>query len=166
MGAGRVGFIKPFEYSRIESNLLAGRNPLTAEDIDCLIAEGVTHILDLREPREWTAPWVGEEALAAIEQRGLHRLHVRVEDMGAPGMVAFDQAVEFLETALQDPKSQVYVHCRAGMERTAAILVAWYARRNNVSYEEALSALRLRRRILAPLPNQERATRQWLKLRL
>jgi len=29
------------------------------------------------------------------------------------------------------------VHCRAGMERTAAVLIAFHARRHGQSYEES-----------------------------
>lgn len=163
MESRQFTFIKPFEYSRIAPDLLAGRNPLTAADVTQLAAEGVTHILDLREPFEWLPPRLGLEALTEIERRGLTRCSIPITDGGAPGGEDFDRCVAFLTATFSNTQAQVYVHCRAGMERTAAILIAWYARQECVSYEMALQKLQMQRPILAPLPEQEQATRRWLK---
>jgi protein-tyrosine phosphatase len=82
--------------------------------------------------------------------------------LGAPSPAAFDAAYEFIEAAIAN-EGRVYIHCRAGMERTAAIVVAWFARRHAVSYDAAFANLKARRPILNPLPHQERAARAWLK---
>lgn len=74
----------------------------------------------------------------------------------------FDEAVAFLEESLRQPGSVVYVHCRAGAQRTAAILVAFHGRRHGLGYDAALQELRRRRPLLNPLPVQEAATRRWL----
>jgi protein-tyrosine phosphatase len=65
------------------------------------------------------------------------------------------------ETATHGGK--IYIHCRAGMERTAAILIAHHARTHGVSHDEALEVLQKARPILKPLRNQEEATRAWLE---
>ena len=49
------------------------------------------------------------------------------------------------------------------MERTAAVLIAYYAKQNDLSYEEALKKLKASRPIFAPLPGQEQAVRRWLE---
>lgn len=162
MNIGSLYAMKPFEYSRISPCLLAGRHPLTGEDVAQLIAEGVSHILDLRESSEWLPPRLGQEALTAIEQQGLVRGHVAITDGAAPTRDNFARCVAFLDDALSNPQAQIYVHCRAGMERTAAILIAWYARRERLSYDEALQQLQAKRSVLHPLPWQEEATRLWL----
>jgi len=151
----------PFEFEQIAPHLWAGRNPLSAPDIEQLMAAGVTHILDLRQESEWTAPRFGAEALDWINQRGLTRVHCKILDMGAPDDAALDQACAFLRAIEQD-NSGVYVHCRAGMERTAAVLIAWIATSENLDYDTALQRARSKRAILAPLPGQERAVRRWL----
>lgn len=142
---------------------MAGRNPLTCRDVEALSALGITHILDLREPREWAPPKFGAEAVEEIERCGLQRLNLVVRDMREPTVEALDIACQFFDDALKTAENRIYVHCRAGMERTAAILIAYYARRHGVSYDDALSKLRASRPIFAPLPDQERAVRQWLK---
>lgn len=157
--------IPPFQYDRVAPRLWAGRNPLTTIDIESLQGAGVTHILDLREAHEWAPPRFGHAALAEIERAGLTRLHLPITDMGAPLLSDLQTAVAFIDGVLGEPKTGVYVHCRAGMERTAAILIAWWARRHGCSYEVALTALREGRPILKPLPAQEAAVRRWLEER-
>jgi rhodanese-related sulfurtransferase len=151
-----------FNCHWIADHLLAGRNPLTALDARWLIARGVTHVLDLRTPPEWAAPKFGQEALDELAGR-LERRHIPVTDMGAPTPAQFAEAVDYMESVVSQPGATLYVHCRAGNERTGAILVAWHARRERITYDQALAQLQERRPTLLPLPVQEAATRRWLK---
>jgi len=57
---------------------------------------------------------------------------------------------------------RVYVHCRAGVQRTGAIAAAWYARQQACSVDEALALLRQRRPDLEPMVFQTEAARRWL----
>jgi ADP-ribosyl-[dinitrogen reductase] hydrolase len=153
-------------FNWVTERILAGRQLLTARDIEKLAKRGITHILDLREPLEWAPPYYGIEALEEIDRLGLHRLHLPIRDQSAPTIEDLTLADQFLEAALADANNRVYVHCRAGMERTAAILIAYHARQNSISYETALDQLREGRPSLEPLPDQERIVRAWLKDRL
>ena len=152
-------------FDWVDDRILAGRQLLTARDIETLADLGITHVLDLREPLEWTPPNYGAEALAEIEQLGLQRLNVPIRDTKEPTAEDLDAAYRFLKETLNNANNRVYVHCRAGMERTAAILTAYYARHKKVSYETALARLREGRSLLNPLPDQEKAVRQWLGFR-
>jgi ADP-ribosyl-[dinitrogen reductase] hydrolase len=155
-----------FEYSQISDNIFAGRNPLTARDIREMQNLGITRILDLREPHEWGAPKFGAAALETLEKQGaenpIHRTHLLVPDMGAPSPETFSAACKLIDETEKNG-GKIYIHCRAGMERTAAILIAYHAKTHGVSYEESLATLRRARTILKPLPNQEIATRAWLE---
>jgi len=119
-------------------------------------------VLDLREPDEWLPPRLGQEALDEIVARGIERLHLPVKDTRSPTLKTLDSAVAFIDDALASPTSRVYVHCRAGMERTACILVAWYARTNAVGYDTALAGLRRGRSELWPNLLQEEVARDWI----
>jgi ADP-ribosyl-[dinitrogen reductase] hydrolase len=152
----------PFNSDWVTDRILAGRNPLTGRDMELLCGMGITHVLDLRESREWAGPKFGIEALDEVERLGLQRLHVPVCDTKPPTSEDLDHAYRFLEATLTKENARVYVHCRAGMERTAAILVAYYARHNGVSYEEALAFVKRGRPVLGPLPDQEKVVRRWL----
>jgi protein tyrosine phosphatase (PTP) superfamily phosphohydrolase (DUF442 family) len=158
----QVANLPPFQYDRVGPRLWAGRNPLTAIDIERLHSDGITHLLDLREPHEWVPPRHGQAALDEVERAGLTRLHLPITDMGAPLSADLQVAIGFIDEILSEPRTGLYVHCRAGMERTAAILVAWWAQRYRSSYESSLAALREGRPILRPLPVQEAAVRQRL----
>lgn len=158
--------LKAFEYSQISDNIFAGRNPLTARDIREMQKLGVTRVLDLREAHEWAAPKFGAEALETLEksdaENSIQRTHLIVPDMGAPSPETFCAAC-YLIDEVEKAGGKIYIHCRAGMERTAAILIAHQARTHGVSYEKALEILKRARAILQPLPQQEKATRLWLK---
>jgi protein-tyrosine phosphatase len=155
-------FIPGFENDWITDRLKAGRNPLTADDVRSLAEDGITHVLDLREPHEWEPPRLGQEALDEMAARGLERLHLPIEDVSPPTLETLDTAVAFIDDALMNPAARVYVHCRAGMERTACVLVAWHARAHGVDYDTALAALRRGRPVLSPLPDQTAVTREWI----
>ncbi len=152
-----------FEFHWVAPNLFAGRNPLTERDVRELADLGITHYLDLREAYEYTAPHLGQEALDAMQTQGIVRVHLPVVDGGKPDHTTFEQSVDFLQTTLETPSNRVYVSCRAGKERTAAILIAHYSVHHKVIYNEALAALRIGRPTLNPLPHQESATRNYLR---
>ena len=92
---------------------------------------------------------------------GMGRLQVAIRDMGTPRAEDLDVAVAFMETALH-LGGQVYVHCRAGVQRTGAIAAAWFARQQRCSVDEALAQLRERRPDFEPLIYQTRAAQSWL----
>lgn len=158
-----------FAYYRVQDALLGGRNPLTAQDVRALAAEGVTHILDLREEHEWAGRGrFGNDALAAIQTLGLRRLHLAVRDTYPPSAADMDAAFVFLRDALADPGARVYVHCRAGWGRTATILAAFLARTQGQDYDTMLAEMQEQVRrdhdiLLCPQPRQSQAARQWLR---
>jgi atypical dual specificity phosphatase len=152
-----------FEFDRIEDWLLAGRNPLTAIDVEQMLAQGVTHVLDLREEQEWRHPRFGAEAVAALQARGVERLHLPVVDTLGPSPEQFEAACAFLAAAERQPGARVYVHCRGGWERTAAVLTAYVARRDALPWRDALCLLQGQRDKFRLWPAQETAVRAWTR---
>ncbi len=153
-----------FTFAPITPTLLAGRAPITREDVAELAAAGVTHVLDLRQAEEWSAPTrLGAEAIAAMSERGIARRNVPVADGGAPSLEELDEAVAFLQRAFLDQRPRVYVHCRAGIERTGAAVVAWWAWEHGTSVRESLDAIHQTNTSIAPLPHQRDAVRKWLR---
>lgn len=151
------------ELNEVAPNVYAGRAPLFRDEVQNLRTLGVTHILDLREEIEWTTPsQFGRSALAEIERYGLARLSVPVGDAHPPTAADLDRGLDFIETALH-LGGTVYVHCRAGRERTAAVVACWHARRRGCSAREALAELRSRRPLFNPLSTQLAAAENWLR---
>lgn len=151
-----------FEYSQITGSLWAGRNPLFERDVARLARVGIRHILDLREPAEWAPPRFGQEALDALPRYGIRRTHLQIDDQTAPDDDTLTAAVALIQAAVESGEA-LYVHCRAGMERTAAVLMAWRAATHGESCGEALKALWVRRPILAPMAHQWDAVERWLQ---
>jgi ADP-ribosyl-[dinitrogen reductase] hydrolase len=155
--------LPPFEVHEAFPGVLYGRNPLTGQDVDELMDRGVTHVLDLREDHEWRAPGrFGAEAVAALDFCGIERVVVEVRDGGAPGPDELDRAWRAIGEALAGEASKAFVHCRAGRERTGAVVVAYLAKREGLGYDGALGKLHQEGCQLHPLPGQEEAVRQWL----
>jgi rhodanese-related sulfurtransferase len=164
--AEAIGYVMPilrsFTWDEIAPGVHAGRAPIFRRDIWRLRARGVTHILDLREDLEWDGPGRrGGSAIAEIEMLGLSRLCVAIRDMGTPSVRHLDEAVAYLDAALHLGGS-VYVHCRAGVQRTGAIAAAWFARQQRCSIDEAVEQLRERRPDFEPMVFQVAAARDWL----
>lgn len=124
-----VNELKPFDFHPTGlAGVWAGRAPLFRKDVRLLVQEtGVTHVLDLREAHEWSGPGrVGLVALEELEAQRIERLHLPIRDVSAPRAEQLRTAADWLTRVLQ-PDSSVYVHCRAGRERTAAVLLAYLA---------------------------------------
>ncbi|MGE3267383.1 MAG: ADP-ribosylglycohydrolase family protein, partial [Chloroflexota bacterium] len=140
-----------FEFDEIAPRVYAGRAPLFRREVWHLQAAGITHILDFREEREWNQPgYEGASAIAEIDSLGITRLHVPITDVTAPRAHHLDTAVAFIE-AVQHVGGTVYLHCRAGMQRTAAVAAAWYAGQQQCTVAEAVTRLRQRRPLFQPL---------------
>ena len=154
--------LPPFEMEWLDRRIAAGRNPLSVRDVASLRASGITHVLDLREEAEWTLPRFGGQAIDAMARLGIQRMHLPVKDMGAPDALDLDRAVAWIEKALAQGNARVFLHCRAGMERTAAVAIAFWVAREGISYDAAFRNLRGKRAIFQPLPAQERAVKEWM----
>ena len=152
----------------VEPRLLTGRQPLTELDARELARHGVTHVLDLREEREWSAPGRhGADALSELAALGIERLALPIADGEAPDPATLDLAVEFLDRATGRAGSagRAYVHCRAGIERTGTVILAFRAWRDDQSVDRALDALTGPESPFSPLPWQVDAVRRWLATR-
>ena len=63
--------------------------------------------------------------------------------------VHFESCLEFIRTALES-KQNVLVHCRRGISRSAAIIIAYFIKHQNLSYKQAHEYLLKRRSIVNP----------------
>lgn len=147
------GAIPKWRVSRVHPQVLYGRNPLFAAEVEALQAGGITHVLDLREPFEWQAPLLGQDAFDAFPKTTLVRRHELVRDKCAPSPAAFTAALAFVDGAIESG-GVVFVHCRAGVERTGAVVLGWWLKRGGSE-----TTLREHAPFLKPLPDQLRAAR-------
>jgi hypothetical protein len=100
--------------------LLAGRY---AEDVDALLAAGVTLFLDLTEEGE-LAPYVDQVPAPAR--------HVRtpIADFSVPSPEAMRRTLDLLDEELA-AGGLVYLHCRGGCGRTGTVVACHLVRRGS-----------------------------------
>jgi atypical dual specificity phosphatase len=130
--------------------------PYSAAHVDALAAEGVDVVINVCESHEY---WEGERAAveAAFADAGITERWLPVPD----GATVPDAVLDAAVAAAQG--NVVYVHCRGGRERSAAVAIAIIASTEGVSVEDALAVAVARRPIFKPLEWQLDSVRSWLR---
>jgi atypical dual specificity phosphatase len=146
------------EYTRLHDSLLAGRMPVSERHVAALEAEGVTAVINLCEDREY---WDGErDAVAgACARAGIVEHRLPVIDGATVPAAMLEQALDAAAAGV------VYVHCRGGRERSAAVAVALMAASARSSVDAALELAVSIRPAFKPLPWQVEGVRSWLRER-
>jgi protein-tyrosine phosphatase len=152
-----------FGFGEIADGLVTGAYPVDTADVEALARDGVTAVFNLCQDVEY-----GEDGRAEVEE-ALHRAgiterRIEITDYGdvLPGHL--ERASDAVLTWL-DAGERVYVHCRAGWQRSSAVAAAVLARREGVDVDEALRRIRARRPEAEPLPHQVEGLRRWWRLR-
>jgi protein-tyrosine phosphatase len=152
-------------YGRAEvaDGLVTGSFPCDAEDVAALRADGISRVLNLCEDLEYEE---GERDAveAAFAGAGIRERRVELVDYGGlmPG------AIELAATAVAawlEEGERVYLHCRAGWQRSATVAAAALALRDGIDPEEALARIKRRKPSSEPLPHQLQDLRRWWRLR-
>jgi protein-tyrosine phosphatase len=152
-----------FGYAEVADNLLIGAYPLDAVDVATLGAAGVTAIFNLVEDAEY-AEGEREVVLQTLADMGIREQRISFVDYGAllPGQV--EEAVRAI-LAWLDAGERVYLHCRAGWQRSAAVAAGVVALRDGVDLAEALDRVAARKPDADPLPHQRHDLANWWTLR-
>ncbi|UJR08331.1 hypothetical protein I4U23_012602 [Adineta vaga] len=107
---------------------------------------GFTHVLNAAEGRKF-----GQINTSATyyEDVGIDYLGFSIIDTPSYQIgMHFDEAIQFLETALNDKNNRVYVHCQQGISRSATLIVAYLLHTyENMSLLDAFQMVATRRRI-------------------
>lgn len=61
-----------------------------------------------------------------------------------------ETSYEFIDSALKGPGNKVYVHCVAGISRSASLVIAYVMKSRSMSYAEAYEMVSEKRRIVDP----------------
>ena len=148
-----------FAYARLSDSLLAGRMPYAGEHVRRLAGDGVTDVVNLCRDVEY---WEGERAAVELAYRetGIAEHRLAVSDGGTVPARILDQAA-----AIAAAGRVVYVHCRGGRERSAAVSVGLLALALGVPADEALKLARSSWPVFQPLDWQLAAVRAWVASR-
>jgi ADP-ribosyl-[dinitrogen reductase] hydrolase len=152
-----------FGFAEVGDGLLVGAYPLDAEDVAEIAGAGVDVVYNLVEDEEYEA---GERdtATAALAAAGVSERRLPLVDYGNVPEAALDRAVDEVLGDLEAGR-RVYVHCRAGWQRSATVAAGVVALREGLPIEDALAVLRERKPTAEPLGHQRADLLAWWRTR-
>jgi len=152
-----------YGLAEVADRLLVGALPSDAADVRRLSMFGVTRILNLVDDSEYQR---GDRAkvATALEDAGIAEYRVNTVDYGGLEASMLDDTTAMISDWMDDGEI-VYLHCRAGWQRSAAVAAGVVALRDNLDIDEALYRVSLRKPSADPLPHQREDLRRWWSLR-
>lgn len=148
-----------YGYAEIADGLLIGAYPTDEADVATLREAGVECVFNLCEDREYATGerFVAEMALAVA---GLEERRLATEDYGGLEPRMLEDSVSAVLAWLSDGR-RVYLHCRAGWQRSATVAAGVVALRDGVEPDEALRRIRRRKPSAQPLHHQLEDLHHW-----
>lgn len=146
-----ANFVSGMQFDAVSPALFLGPYPQLPEDIDALKSQGISAVLNVQTDADIALRYVNFEDFrihyreAAIE---LHRLPI--EDFNEVDLVAKLPAAVDLLKQLLDANHRVYVHCTAGMGRSAAVAVTYLSLYHGQSLDNALAYVKDCRPVICP----------------
>jgi protein-tyrosine phosphatase len=152
-----------FGFAEVADDLLVGAYPVDADDVAVLADAGAEVLVNLCEDVEYGS---GErDALGPLlERAGIDEHRMPVPDYGNLPREVIHRAVGEVTRELQAGR-RVYLHCRAGWQRSAAIAAGVLALREGLEIEDALERLRERKPTAEPLMHQREDLLVWWRSR-
>jgi protein-tyrosine phosphatase len=153
-------WFRSYGFAEVDDRLLAGAYPLDADDVDLLASLSVSQVLNLVQDDEYRTGQ-HEAVAAAYTAAGIGERRMDMADFGHLPPEFLEAAVATVVGWLEQPEGVTYVHCRAGWQRSAAVAAGVVAIREGLGIDDALAAVRRRKRSADPLPHQVRDLHAW-----
>jgi protein-tyrosine phosphatase len=152
-------WFRAYGFADVDDNLLVGSYPLDDEDVRMLARMHIDRVLNLVEDDEYD-PGDRERIVAAYEAAGIDEERMRLVDFGRIPPDLLEAAVQKVRAWL-DEGHRVYVHCRAGWQRSPAVAAGVVAVRDQLDIEQALEQIQRRKPSAEPLPHQREDLLRW-----
>jgi atypical dual specificity phosphatase len=148
-----------FGFAPVGQRLLVGAYPRDAADVERIAAAEVDALFNLCEDCEYDA---GERDAVgrALARHGIEERRLPVVDYGGLDVEQLDRAIGDVEAWLDSGRT-VYLHCRAGWQRSATVAAGVVARREGIGVDEALRVVRERKPTAEPLAHQRAGLVRW-----
>ena len=156
-------WFRSYGFAEVFDGLVVGAYPLDEDDVAALARVGIRRVLNLTEDIEYR-PGDSVAVAAALAASGIEERRLSLPDYGGLPEPALEEAVRDLNQWL-DEGARVYLHCRAGWQRSAAVAAAVLAVRQGVDIDEALARVQARKPTADPLPHQREDLRRWWSAR-
>jgi predicted protein tyrosine phosphatase len=156
-------WFRSYGFADVHDELLIGAYPLDAGDVAILDRLGVQRILNLVEDEEYETDQ-REEVAAALAAAGIEEERMSLTDFGRLPPDELEAAVQKVIRWLKDDL-RVYVHCRAGWQRSPAVAAGVVALYEGVDIEAALARVQNRKPSADPLEHQREDLLNWWRSR-
>lgn len=148
-----------YGFAGVYPRLIIGAVPLDRGDVRRLDQLGVERVLNLVQDEEYQ-PGVRAAVSDAYNKASIEERRFATVDYGGLTPELLDDTVAAVSAWL-DEGHTVYLHCRAGWQRSAAVAAAVIATREHVNVDEAVTTVHTRKPSAAPLPHQRDDLRRW-----
>jgi protein-tyrosine phosphatase len=152
-------WFEDFGFAEVGVDLLMGAYPQDADDVGALVAAGVTRVFNLVQDIEYD-PGARDACSAALAEAGIQERRVELVDYGNLPPAQIEDSARAV-VAWLDEGERVYVHCRAGMQRSATVAVAIVMLRDGLELSDALDSIRGRKPSANPLAHQRQDLVRW-----
>ena len=158
------GWFEHFGFAEIGDDLLMGAYPQDADDVAALREAGVTAVFNLVQDAEYEREGGRDACVAALAEHGIEERRVELVDYGSLDTAQIEDAAQAVLAWLEQGE-RVYVHCRAGWQRSATVVAAIVTLREGVPPWVALDILRDRKPTANPLSHQREDLFRWWERR-
>ncbi len=152
-------WFRTYGFADIHDRLLVGAYPLDADDVGMLAWLGIQRVLNLVEDEEYR-PGARVAIEAALAANGIEERRLKLTDYGRLPAAALERAVSEVIESL-DQGLRIYVHCRAGWQRSAAVAAGVVAIREGLDIDAAMARVQAMKPSADPLPHQREDLREW-----
>jgi len=111
-----------YGFAEVGDNMLMGAYPQDAADVAALAGAGVTRIFNLVQDLEYD-DGARDACVSALAAAGIDERRVELVDFGSLPAAQIEEAAAAV-LAWLDEGERVYVHCRAGWQRSATVVAA------------------------------------------
>lgn len=152
-------WFQSYGYADVHDELIVGAYPVDATDVATVRQLGVTRVLNLVEDEEYE-PGERAEVERSLAGAGIIEARLSLIDYG-------HLPAEQLETAVRqvvgwlEAGERVYLHCRAGWQRSAAVAAGAVAIEAGIDIAAALAQVQRRKPSANPLPHQREDLIRW-----
>jgi atypical dual specificity phosphatase len=153
------GWFRTYGFEDVQDELIIGAYPLDEEDVGMLQWVGVQKIVNLVEDSEYR-PGARNAVERAIASVAIEERRWGMPDYGHLPVEQLEGAVADVVSWLDEGRC-VYLHCRAGWQRSAAVAAAVVAIREGVDIQEALARVQRRKPSAEPLSHQREDLERW-----